>query len=85
MKQVQKEIQQLVKEHLINSAVAPFINMEGIAAFFQTDPGRQIIANWQNYHREEPFAMIMNGHELFKEVQARDDERIWFMGLLTAI
>ena len=28
VKQVQKEIQQLVKEHLINSALAPFINME---------------------------------------------------------
>ena len=82
VKQVQKEIQQLVKEHLINSAVAPFINMEGIAAFFQTDPGRQIIANGQNYHREEPFAMIMNGHELFKEVQARDDERILVHGII---
>ena len=82
VKQVQKEIQQLVKEHLINSAVAPFINMEGIAAFFQTDPGRQIIANGQNYHREEQFAMIMNGHELFKEVQARDDERILVHGII---
>ena len=82
VKQVQKEIQQLVKEHLINSAVAPFINMEGITAFFQTDPGRQIIANGQNYHREEPFAMIMNGHELFKEVQARDDERILVHGII---
>ena len=82
VKQVQKEIQQLVKEHLINSAVAPFINVEGIAAFFQTDPGRQIIANGQNYHREEPFAMIMNGHELFKEVQARDDERILVHGII---
>ena len=82
VKQVQKEIQQLVREHLINSAVAPLINVEGIAAFFQTDPGRQIIANGQNYHREEPFAMIMNGHELFKEVQAKDDERILVHGII---
>lgn len=82
VKQVQKEIQQLIKEHLINSAVAPLINVEGIAAFFQTDPGRHIIANGQNYHREEPFAMIMNGHELFKEVQAKDDERILVHGII---
>lgn len=80
--QVRNEIRQLVKDHLINSAVAPFINAEGIAAFFQTDPGRQVIANGQKYHREEPFAMIMNGHELFKEVQAKDDERILIHGII---
>ena len=80
--QVRNEIRQLVKDHLINSAVAPFINAEGIAAFFQTDPGRQVIANGQKYHREEPFAMIMNGHELFKEVQAKDDERLLIHGII---
>ena len=71
-----------MNEHLINPAVATRINEEGIAAFFQTDPGQQVLSNGQNYHREEPFAMIMNGHELFKKVQAKDDERILIHGII---
>ena len=82
VERVHNEIQQLVNEHLINPAVATRINEEGIAAFFQTDPGQQVLSNGQNYHREEPFAMIMNGHELFKKVQAKDDERILIHGII---
>ncbi|MCI1974746.1 MAG: helicase-exonuclease AddAB subunit AddA [Limosilactobacillus sp.] len=79
---VHDEIKKLVQEHLISPAVAGHINVEGIAAFFQTALGQQIIKNNENYHREEPFAMIMNGHELFKEVQAKDDERILIHGII---
>lgn len=82
VERVENEVQALVKDHLINPAVAKQINLEGVANFFETEPGKEILADGQNYHREEPFAMIMNGHELFKEVQAKDDERILIHGII---
>lgn len=79
---VNEEIQSLVQAGLIHPGVAKRINVKGIAAFFRTEPGKQILADGHNYHREEPFAMIMNGHELFKEVRKQDDERILIHGII---
>lgn len=79
---VHDEVERLVKDHLIAPTVAQRINEAGVAAFFSTLVGQQILTNGKDYHREEPFAMIMNGHELFKEVQAQDDERILIHGII---
>lgn len=79
---VHHQIQRLVAEHLLAPAVASQINELGIVNFFKTAVGQQIQLDGDHYHREEPFAMIMNGHELFKEVQAQDDERILVHGII---
>lgn len=79
---VTAKITKLTKAGLISSAVASQINIAGISGFFKTTVGRQILANPQNYHREEPFAMIMNGHEPFSEIAANDDDQVLIHGII---
>ena len=79
---VSTTIDQLVDQQLISPVVAKRIDQEGIAAFFATPIGQQILSDPTNYHREAPFAMLMNGHELFRDVQAQDDERILIHGII---
>ncbi|MEY8442510.1 helicase-exonuclease AddAB subunit AddA [Lactobacillaceae bacterium 24-114] len=79
---VHQELLKLVDQHLIAPQVAKRINEEGITQFFQTNVGQKIVNNYERYHREDPFTMIMNGHELFKEVRAQDDERILVHGII---
>lgn len=79
---VDQEIQKLVEENLINPVIATRINREGIVSFYQTDVGQKILKHPTNYHREVPFSMIMNGHELFKGVDVNDDERILIHGII---
>lgn len=79
---VDQEIQKLVGEKLINPVVAARINREGIVAFYQTAVGQKILKHPADYHREVPFSMIMNGHELFKGVNVSDDERILIHGII---
>lgn len=79
---VHQELLKLVDQHLITPQVAKKINEDGVTQFFQTDVGQKIANNGERYYREVPFTMIMNGHELFKEVQAQDDERILVHGII---
>ncbi|MBB1078399.1 helicase-exonuclease AddAB subunit AddA [Limosilactobacillus sp. STM2_1] len=82
IQQVDSKIQQLVAERLINPQVAGQINRQGIVGFYRTSVGKEIIKHPTAYHREVPFSMIMNGHELFKGVNASDDERILIHGII---
>ncbi|MRN06064.1 helicase-exonuclease AddAB subunit AddA [Lactobacillus sp. 0.1XD8-4] len=82
IQQVDQEIKQLVAEKLISPQVAARINREGIVAFYHTPVGKEILKHPTDYHREVPFSMIMNGHELFKGVNASDDERILIHGII---
>ena len=79
---VDQEIQKLVGEKLINPVVAARINRKGIVDFYQTEVGQKILKHPADYHREVPFSMIMNGHELFKGVNVSDDERILIHGII---
>ena len=80
--EVEAEIDHLVDAGLITPMVAKQINRDGIVGFYQTAVGRQILQAPQNYHREVPFSMLMNGHELFKGVKAGDDEQILIHGII---
>lgn len=82
IEEVRALIDQLVDEQLIAPAVAPRINQAGVAAFFQTAVGQQVLAQPDNYHREAPFAMVMNGAELFKEIKPQDDEQVLIHGII---
>ncbi|MCH3921751.1 helicase-exonuclease AddAB subunit AddA [Limosilactobacillus sp.] len=79
---VQAEIDRLTKAGLITPAVADQIDREGIVGFFGTAVGKQILDHPENYHREEPFAMIMNGHEPFSEIAAEDDDTVLIHGII---
>ena len=79
---IDQEIQKLVGEKLINPVVAARINRKGIVDFYQTEVGQKILKHPADYHREVPFSMIMNGHELFKGVNVSDDERILIHGII---
>lgn len=62
--------------------MADQIDREGIVGFFGTAVGKQILDHPENYHREEPFAMIMNGHEPFSEIAAEDDDTVLIHGII---
>ncbi|WP_242362955.1 helicase-exonuclease AddAB subunit AddA [Limosilactobacillus antri] len=79
---VQAEVQRLVDQGLLTPAVAAKINVTGVAGFFQTAVGQQILAAPEHYHREEPFAMVMNGAELFKEIKTSNNEQVLLHGII---
>lgn len=79
---IRTTIDDLVNQQLITPGVAKRIDQEGILAFFTTPVGQAILQHPADYHREAPFAMLMNGHELFRDVQAGDDERILIHGII---
>ena len=79
---VKGTIHHLVEQQLITPAVAAKINVAGVSQFFQTDIGKQILAQPTNYHREEPFAMVMNGAELFKEIKTSNNEQVLLHGII---
>lgn len=75
-------IDQLVSDQLIAPAVAPKINRDGISRFFQTAVGKKVLATPGGYHREAPFAMVMNGAELFKEIKPQNNEQVLIHGII---
>ena len=79
---VADEVQRLVDQGLMTPAVAAKINVTGVARFFQTAVGQQVLAAPEHYHREEPFAMVMNGAELFKEIKTSDQEQVLLHGIV---
>ena len=79
---VKDEIADLQDQGLITPAVASQITVAGIVNFFRTAVGQQILAAPTNYHREEPFAMIMNGHEPFVDIAPDDDDQVLIHGII---
>lgn len=79
---VKNEIADLQRQGLVTPAVASQINISGIVNFFKTAVGTQILAAPDNYHREEPFAMIMNGHEPFADIAPDDDDQVLIHGII---
>ncbi|MGM9891814.1 helicase-exonuclease AddAB subunit AddA [Limosilactobacillus sp.] len=79
---VSAELQRLVDQHLITPAVADRVNVAGISRFFATVPGQQVLAHPASYHRETPFAMVMNGAELFKEIKTSNNEQVLIHGII---
>lgn len=79
---VEATLKQLVTEHLISPLVAQQVDCAGISAFFETEVGQQILQNPTAYHREEPFAMVMNAHEPFARIQAKDNYQVLIHGII---
>ncbi|MGN1279587.1 MAG: 3'-5' exonuclease, partial [Limosilactobacillus sp.] len=79
---VQDEIEDLVRQGLMGPAAAAQIDVAGIVNFFKTTVGQKILDHPNDYHREEPFAMIMNGHEPFKDIAADDDDQVLIHGII---
>lgn len=68
-------IDRLVASGLIErTQIGENINVDGIVNFYQTELGQQILANPTAVEREKPFSMLLNGHDLFKNLNAEDGE-----------
>lgn len=68
-------IDRLAASGLIESAqIGENINVDGIVNFYQTELGQQILANPTAVEREKPFSMLLNGHDLFKNLNTEDGE-----------
>lgn len=62
---VENEVTRLVEQQLIPSQeVAAAIDLNGIAAFYQTEVGQALLADPQSVHREQPFSMVIPANEL---------------------
>lgn len=58
-------IDSLVKDDLLTEEVAEKINIQGIADFYQTSLGRQVLAHADQVKREAPFSLLLKPEELF--------------------
>jgi ATP-dependent helicase/nuclease subunit A len=79
---VRDEIADLTQQGLMTPATAAQIDVAGVASFFKTAVGQQILAHPTDYHREEPFAMIMNGHEPFADIAPDDNDQVLIHGII---
>lgn len=79
---VDETINALVKRQLIAPTVAKRINRVGIVKFYQTDVGKQLLADPDNVHREVPFSLLMNGGEIFSALDPKEKEHILIHGII---
>lgn len=80
--QVQRTIAKLGKQKLIaNDQIAKHIDVQGIVEFYQTPLGQQILQDPQSLVREKPFSMLIDGHQLFKQLD-KDDGQILIHGII---
>lgn len=81
-KQVQETIDRLVQERLIaNRRIADQIDVAGIVKFYQTELGQRILQRPRDLEREQPFSMLMDGDQLFKNL-TNDDGQILIHGII---
>lgn len=82
---VQQEVDRLADQRLIpNQEVADEIDTAGIAAFYQTPVGQQLLADPDNVHREQQFSMIIPASELNAQL-AGDDGQILIHGIIDGL
>ncbi len=80
--QVQHTIDQLVQERLIaNRRIAAQIDVTGIVKFYQTAVGRRVLQQPAAVVREQPFSMLLEGDQLFKNLD-HDDGPILIHGII---
>lgn len=79
---VKDTIDDLLSQGLIaNEKIADAINAEGVATFYQTKLGQQILKHPDNLYREQPFSMLKDGHDLFSGLK-EDDGPILIHGII---
>lgn len=81
VQQINQTIARLAAAKLISPAIAERINVEDVLAFFETTLGQSILANPTQWHREVPFSMLLNGNQLFKEIET-DQEKVLIHGII---
>lgn len=82
---VQQEVDRLADQRLIPSQeVADEIDTAGIAAFYQTPVGQQLLADPDNVHREQQFSMIIPASDLNAQL-AGDDGQILIHGIIDGL
>lgn len=82
---VQQEVNRLVDQRLISSQeVADEIDTAGVAAFYQTPVGQQILASPDNVRREQQFSMIIPASDLNAQLK-KDDGQILIHGIIDGL
>lgn len=79
---VHQTLDQLVNQGLVTLPVAAQVDITGICHFFKTAVGQLVLAHPSDYHREEPFSLIMNGHEPFADIQEVDHDQVLIHGII---
>ncbi|MFZ1605404.1 MAG: PD-(D/E)XK nuclease family protein, partial [Enterococcus aquimarinus] len=62
---LKQKLQELVASHQLPLALAKNIPLTDILWFFETDLGKEILANPEKVKREQPFSMIKDAREVY--------------------
>lgn len=78
---VEQVIVRLTAANIITNEVAQQINRQQILQFFATDLGQSILMHPEWLKREVPFSMLLNGAQLFAEIND-PDEKVLIHGII---
>lgn len=79
---INKEIQKLVKNRLIEPQVAQRINQKSIVAFYQSSLGKKILEQPDHYHREAPFSLLLKANQIIKKLPLQAPDQILVHGII---
>jgi ATP-dependent helicase/nuclease subunit A len=66
-------VSQLTDEGVLQEEVAPLIETNKIAEFFQTELGETIVKDHASVRREVPFSLLMEARDIFQDMDELDD------------
>lgn len=81
---IDNKISELVADKLIEPAVADQINRGDIVQFFMSPLGGKLVNGEYQVKREQPFSMLMNAQQIFKEYEANSEDNILIHGIIDA-
>lgn len=70
---IREKMVQLKEEGVFTDEMVSLIQVEKLAAFFQTDFGKRILDSKEKLEREVPFSLIMEAGEIFQDMKEVDD------------
>lgn len=79
---IQAKLNELVLEGSISEAVAKQIDLVGVAAFYQTDLGKIVLANAKNVKREAPFSLLLPASMLAESSEENQDKKVLVHGII---
>lgn len=72
----------LVTEGSITPEVAAKVNIDGIAALYQTNLGQKMLANNQSVKREVPFSLLLPANILMDDLTFNTDKKVLIHGII---
>lgn len=72
----------LVETGVLTATLAAKIRTEAVVGFYQSDLGRQILADPAKVHREVPFSLLMPAQQLFADLNPDENAKVLIHGII---